>query len=440
MADNVSITQGTGTTVSTEEITTLNGGAVSAQHVQRVANAIRTADNTAIDLPGDATNGLDVDITRVIPGTDATHLGKAEDAAHNSGDTGVMALSVRNDTGAALAGTTGDYIPQTTDARGSLFITGNGHVSTANSSTATLGGGAAFTGTSEDIRHVAQVQINVFSDVASATDGLSIQQSSNGTNWDITDTYTVPAATGKTFSVQPAANFFRVVYTNGGGAQSAFRLQTIYKGVAGKGSSQRPSDGLSNDNDFEQVSAFNSVFNGTTWDRMRGASGGNLYVASPGATRTVSITRPADTTAYAANDALSDSTSAPTTGGFTITNAARVSGGSGYITDMIVVSSNPASTPLQAEVLIFDTAVTAVNDNALLVYSDAEALTLVAVIPFTMTAIASTNNNYAHVQGPPTLFTTSGSANLRFLVRVKNAYTPANAEVLTFRFKIQQID
>src|SRR5512139_2260611 len=65
MADNVTITAGTGTTVSTEEVTTLNGAGVSAQHLQRTANAIVTSDGTAIDLPGDATYGLDVDVTRV---------------------------------------------------------------------------------------------------------------------------------------------------------------------------------------------------------------------------------------------------------------------------------------------------------------------------------------------------------------------------------------
>ena len=56
MPDNVSITAGAGTTISTEEVTTLNGGAVSAQHVQRVVPAARTADGTAVDLgtPHDA--------------------------------------------------------------------------------------------------------------------------------------------------------------------------------------------------------------------------------------------------------------------------------------------------------------------------------------------------------------------------------------------------
>jgi hypothetical protein len=65
LADTVSITAGSGTSISTEEVTTLNGSAVTAQHVQRTATAIRTADGTAIDLPGDSSNGLDVDVTRV---------------------------------------------------------------------------------------------------------------------------------------------------------------------------------------------------------------------------------------------------------------------------------------------------------------------------------------------------------------------------------------
>jgi len=54
-----------GVVVSTEEVTTLNGGAVAAQHVQRFLAAFRTADGTAVDLPGDSANGLDVDVTRV---------------------------------------------------------------------------------------------------------------------------------------------------------------------------------------------------------------------------------------------------------------------------------------------------------------------------------------------------------------------------------------
>lgn len=49
MADNIAVTAGSGTTVSTEEVTTLNGNVVSAQHVQRVGNAFVTGNGEARD-------------------------------------------------------------------------------------------------------------------------------------------------------------------------------------------------------------------------------------------------------------------------------------------------------------------------------------------------------------------------------------------------------
>lgn len=47
---------------------------------------------------------------------------KAEDAVHTTGDKGVMALGVRKDTAAALAGTDGDYIPVIVDSSGRLHV------------------------------------------------------------------------------------------------------------------------------------------------------------------------------------------------------------------------------------------------------------------------------------------------------------------------------
>ncbi len=58
--------------------------------------------------------------TSQAAGTDTP--AKAEDTAHASGDVGIMVLAVRADTAAALAGTTGDYIPLMTDSTGRLHI------------------------------------------------------------------------------------------------------------------------------------------------------------------------------------------------------------------------------------------------------------------------------------------------------------------------------
>mgnify|MGYP001600632907 CR=1 FL=1 len=116
MADNVAVTAGSGTTIATDD--------VAGVHYQRVKLVDGTLEGTGA-IGGDAANGLDVDVTRIVPGTTATALGKAEDAAHTTGDTGVMALAVRNDTNAALAGIDGDYIPLSTDSIGGLRVGGN---------------------------------------------------------------------------------------------------------------------------------------------------------------------------------------------------------------------------------------------------------------------------------------------------------------------------
>jgi hypothetical protein len=64
----------------------------------------------------------DVDVTSIVPGTGATNLGKAEDAAHSSGDVGVMVLAVRDDDPvAAVSGTAGDYTPLHLDNKGVLW-------------------------------------------------------------------------------------------------------------------------------------------------------------------------------------------------------------------------------------------------------------------------------------------------------------------------------
>jgi hypothetical protein len=149
MADNVPVTAGSGTNIATDD--------VAGTHFQRVKLVDGTLDSTTaiasgngvaagalrVSVASDSTGQValaagsaaigklvansgvdigDVDVTSVIPGSGATNLGKAEDAVHASGDVGVMALGVRKDTPAALAGTDGDYAPLLTDANGRLHV------------------------------------------------------------------------------------------------------------------------------------------------------------------------------------------------------------------------------------------------------------------------------------------------------------------------------
>lgn len=75
-------------------------------------------------------------ITSMVPGTSATSLGKAEDAAHASGDTGVMALAVRSNTAASTSGADGDYQPLITNTTGHLWVDASGQTLTVTGTVA----------------------------------------------------------------------------------------------------------------------------------------------------------------------------------------------------------------------------------------------------------------------------------------------------------------
>jgi hypothetical protein len=65
--------------------------------------------------------------------------------------------------------------------------------------------------------------------VASATDGVKVEFSTNGVNWDHSHATTYSGTTGVGYIFNAEFRFARVVYTNGGTAQAFFRLQTIFK-------------------------------------------------------------------------------------------------------------------------------------------------------------------------------------------------------------------
>jgi hypothetical protein len=97
MADNVPITPGAGTSISTEEISTLNGAAVTPQQAQRILLALRTADGTA----------LDVGAASPFPVKDAGTYGYAAGAAAATVDvpTGARIKRVSVIAGASVAAT-----------------------------------------------------------------------------------------------------------------------------------------------------------------------------------------------------------------------------------------------------------------------------------------------------------------------------------------------
>lgn len=170
-----------------------------------------------------------------------------------------------------------------------------GMVDNGNSTNTPLAGGATFTGAVFQILNYGIIFISVYSDVASATDGLCIEQSHDGTNWDHDDCYTVPADHGKNYSINPFARYYRIRYTNGGSAQSVFRLQAIVKGNA-KGSSHRVQDDISTDDDAELVKAAicsdsgdGSTFKNIDAQHPLSISGDTVYEMDVDQTRSTSV-------------------------------------------------------------------------------------------------------------------------------------------------------
>ena len=153
------------------------------------------------------------------------------------------------------------------------------HISTDNSTATPLGISGVFTGTSEDITNYAVMFVNVYSNVASATDGLCIQFSTDGTNWDISECYTIAADTYKTFSIQCATKYFRISYTNGGVGQTSFRLQTKLCTKNALDSSHRIADAISDQDDATLTKAVLTAQQpDTTFVNVGATPSGNLKV------------------------------------------------------------------------------------------------------------------------------------------------------------------
>lgn len=146
----------------------------------------------------------------------------------------------------------GCYIPKSTYTTIGAI---DGLIPIETSTTDPLASAGVYTSEAIDTKNYGIIVVSVYSDVASAADGLSIQFSTDKTNWRWTDEYTISATTGKTFSVQPQARYMRVVYTNGGTIQAVFDLQTQLKPVYIKPSSHRIADPISGQDDSELVKA-----------------------------------------------------------------------------------------------------------------------------------------------------------------------------------------
>lgn len=100
-------------------------------------------------------------------------------------------------------------------------------IDSGNSSTSILTNGTSFTGTSKSTNGYISIRVSISSDKNSASNGLQIQFSDDGSTWTTyyTDTYTSPFLYTKSFKLYK--QYYRIVYTNGGTTQGSFSLQSF---------------------------------------------------------------------------------------------------------------------------------------------------------------------------------------------------------------------
>ena len=176
-----------------------------------------------------------------------------------------------------------------------------------------------------------------------------------------------------------------------------------------------------------------------------GASGPYTpYITSHGVQVTANFTRPANTTAYTAGDAVSNSTSSPTI--ITFSNAARFNGGTLRLsTASLVLNAAPPATPPNFSLLLFDTSTTPTNDNSPWGLSNADSLhcltsiPLIASFPFSP-IVASVGNNMIYnweANGEGRLIKcASADVNLYAQLMIMNSYTPTSGETFNLTLNL----
>jgi hypothetical protein len=166
--------------------------------------------------------------------------------------------------------------PVGADSNGNLQATiiQNELVSTNNSSTANLASSATFTGTSDTIIGYGSVAINFKSD-QNVT--IQMQQSSDGTNWDFVDSYSVTANTGDRRVFRALSKFCRVLVTNNGGSTTTFlRLQVIYSPIPNEAAQ------ITQNRD---LTVSDGIRNGGVYGNLALTTGGTTYEAKVGGSR-----------------------------------------------------------------------------------------------------------------------------------------------------------
>lgn len=147
---------------------------------------------------------------------------------------------------------------------------------------------------------------------------------------------------------------------------------------------------------------------------------------------TASFARPANTTAYASGDSVSDNTSAGSATNFEFTGAA-LGNGESFRLDYVSLTSDNAVTGVPFELWLYSANPTALADNAAFTISDAENDTVLSVISIS-TAFSSAVNWRIEAGAINRIIKLGTNTSSIFgNLKIAAVYTPASGETLTAR-------
>lgn len=144
----------------------------------------------------------------------------------------------------------------------------------------------------------------------------------------------------------------------------------------------------------------------------------------------VTLTRPSNTDAYTAKDAVTDSTSAPTN--LTFTNLARVNAGGGYIVKARLMTNQSTNTA-RFRLHLYPTAPTAINDNAAYTLLWANRANRIGYIDFAACQTEGSGSDAANSQNDTVrmpFVCASTSRHLYGLLETLDAFTPASGQII----------
>lgn len=339
--------------------------------------ATSDGDNAPLIVDGNGKLWTNAQITAVVPGTSATSLGKAEDAAHTSGDVGVMMLGVRNATATDLSAgnTDGDYEPLQVDANGCL------HVIAKLAATQTL------------------ATVTTVSTVTTVT--------------TLTGTTTLTPGTGAT-NLGKAED---AAHTSGD--VGVFTLAVRRDTAAATGTT---------DGDY---CAFTVDATGRLWSHVGAIDAGETHIGEVSEPRKViSVTPTVDTAANATGDAIGDKQ--------TLTSAARVSGG--HVTLDTLVMIDKANQKAACDILFFDSdpaAATITTNSAFAFSTDIDKLIGIVHVA-TTDWITVDSQAVLSLKNINLVLKASGSANLYAAVVGTGAPQYSAVDDLIFKYGFKQ--